>query len=87
MGSSVYIIKSLKTSEYYVGSSRDPLKRLKEHNSGNVFVTKHKCPYELVFTQEFDSVSKARQIESKLKKWKRKDFLEKIIADGKIISA
>ena len=38
----------------------------------------------IVLTQEVDSLLVARRIESKLKRMKRKDFIEKIVADGYI---
>jgi predicted GIY-YIG superfamily endonuclease len=70
-----------------VGSSDNPQERLKEHNLGRSTYTKRNMPYELVFAQEFDSVGKARLVEAKIKKWKRRDFIEKVIRDGSIRSA
>jgi predicted GIY-YIG superfamily endonuclease len=37
---------------------------------------------ELVFSQEFETLQLARIIEKKIKSWKRKDFIDKIIRDG-----
>jgi predicted GIY-YIG superfamily endonuclease len=82
----VYILKSLKTKEYYIGSSGDPQKRPMEHTSGKVFATKYKIPYVLAFSQLFESNESARKAEAKLKKWKRRDFIDKIISDGIIKS-
>ena len=36
----------------------------------------------LVFSQKFDTLLEARKVELKLKKLKRKDYIEKIIDDG-----
>ena len=83
----VYIIRSLKNESFYIGSSTDPQKRLEEHNLGHTLFTKNNRPYKLVFTQEFKDISKARTVERKIKSWKRRDFIEKIIKDGKIRSA
>lgn len=80
----VYILKSLKNSEYYIGSSSNPDRRLTDHNSGKVKATKYKAPYIEVFRQKFDNEGIARKMESKLKSWKRRDFIDKIIQDGKI---
>jgi putative endonuclease len=82
----VYILKSQKNGSYYVGSSDNPKKRLLGHNLGRSIYTKRNLPYKLVFTQEVESLSKARLVETEIKKWKRKDFIEKIIRDGKIKS-
>ena len=84
MKCSVYIIESLKTREYYIGSSYDPNLRLKLHNSGNVKATKYKRPYRLLFFQEFKNIKIARKVERKIKSWKRKNFIDKIITDKKI---
>ena len=38
----------------------------------------------LVFSQEYASLAEARALEFKIKKWKRRDFIEKIVKDGYI---
>lgn len=75
----VYILKSIKNNKYYIGSSFDVNKRFKQHNSGKVTYTKNNRPYALVFNQEFDNRIIARKVERKIKNWKRKDFIDKII--------
>ncbi len=77
-----YIIKRINKDEYYVGVAEDVDSRLRQHNCGNVVATKHKRPYKVVFSQEFDSKKIALRAEKKIKKWKRKDFIEKVIEDG-----
>ena len=84
MACSVYILQSRKNGSLYVGSSDDPTKRLAHHNAGKSTHTSRNVPYELVFSQEFENIAKARTMEMKLKSWKRKDFLERIIKDGSI---
>ena len=84
MKGSVYIIKSLETKEYYIGSSKKPYFRLKQHNNGYVVATRYKRPYKLMFVQKFRDIKLAYRIEKKIKSWKRKDFIDKIIEDGVI---
>lgn len=81
---SVYILRSLKNDSLYIGSASDISRRLKQHNGGNVKATRYRCPYKLEFSQEYPDTITARRIECKLKKWKRRDYLERIIKDGKI---
>ncbi len=78
----LYILESQKNGSYYIGCSKNVDKRLKQHNSGQVKATRYKRPYKLVFKQEFDSIDIAHKAELKIKSWKRKDFIEKIISDG-----
>jgi len=80
----VYIIRSETSKNYYIGSSEDPIKRLSEHNQGMVKSTNKKGPWILMFTQEYDSLREAKQVEYRLKKLKRRDYLERIIHDGYI---
>jgi len=39
---------------------------------------------ELVLSQEYDSLEMARSIERRIKKLKRKNYIEKIVKDGYI---
>ena len=54
----VYIIKSVKNSRYYIGSTIDIDRRLKEHNSGKVFSTKGNIPWELKIFLNCDNILK-----------------------------
>ncbi len=80
----IYILKSKRDGRYYLGSTNDTQRRFLEHNLGKVYSTKRMLPFEFVFQQEFPSLRLARQIEIKLKKLKRKDYIEKIIEVGYI---
>ena len=77
----VYFLKSLKNGRYYIGSTNDLKRRIKEHHDGNSKYTKFTRPFELVFSQEFSSLLEARRIEHKLKSFKSRVVIEKIIKD------
>lgn len=62
----------------------DLIKRVKHHKGGHTPSIKKLGEIELVFQQEYESLKDARSVEAKLKKLKRKDYLEKIVQDGKI---
>ena len=79
----VYILE-LNNGQYYIGSTSNIEHRLIEHNSGKTKSIRYKLPAKLVFTQEFESTSKARNIESKLKKFKSRAIVKKIIEEGMI---
>ncbi len=80
----LYILKSSQTGRYYVGSTNDLRRRLVQHHQGQTATTKRLGKFELVFSQEFSSLAEARLAERRVKEWKRRDFIEKIIRDGRI---
>jgi putative endonuclease len=82
MKSFLYILKSEKSGFFYVGSTTNLNTRLKFHNYGLGKATRYRRPYKLVFYQEFDNIKLAQKAEAKIKSWKRKNFIEKIIKDG-----
>ena len=63
----VYLLKSQKFEELYIGSTNDLRKRLTEHNRGKVFSTKRKMPYKLLYYEAYSEESDARRRESMLK--------------------
>jgi len=84
MSNYVYILQSKRNNVYYIGSTNNLERRIKEHNTGQVKYTKNMIPWELKFFKEYDSLTEARKIEYKLKKLKRKDIIKKIIEEQKI---
>jgi len=80
----VYILQSLKNGRYYIGSTIDINQRFLWHSKGRVISTKKLLPVKLILQQEYPTISIARSIENKLKKFKRRDFINKIIREGKI---
>ena len=79
----VYILRN-SDGRYYVGSTGDFAKRLKQHVSGATKTTKSLKTFTPVLVQEYNTLLEARSIERKLKKMKRKDYLEKMVRDGYI---
>jgi putative endonuclease len=80
----VYILKSLKNNRFYIGSTTDIQRRLIEHNSGRSKYTSFTRPFELIFSQKFDSITTAKKIEFKIKQFKSKKVIIKIIESGEI---
>lgn len=64
----VYILKSLKDSNIYLGSTNDLRRRLLEHNSGEVISTKGRRPFELRYYEAYFLEQDARHREYSLKK-------------------
>ncbi len=64
----VYILKSQKTGKRYVGITSQSVKeRLVDHNSGSTAWTRAHRPFELVYSQDFQSKTLALKREKFLK--------------------
>lgn len=63
----VYMIKSKKDGFLYTGSTNDLKERIKLHNSGKVFSTKLRIPFELVYYEAYKAEKDARDREHNLK--------------------
>ncbi|MCS7229862.1 MAG: GIY-YIG nuclease family protein [Candidatus Kryptonium sp.] len=63
----VYILKSLKDDNFYIGHTRDISKRLNQHNSGKVKATKGRRPLKLIYVEKFETRSEAFKREKFLK--------------------
>ena len=77
----VYILKSTKNGKYYTGSTNDIERRTNEHNMGKVSATRKTKPWSLEIFIPCLNSTEAKQSEYRLKKYKRKDILEKVIKD------
>lgn len=80
----LYILKNPK-EVFYIGSTNDISRRIEEHNTGNTRSTRNKGPWVLVFSQKFENLIDARKIESRLKKFKRKDIIERIVREQRLL--
>ena len=63
----VYVLKSKRYKELYIGSTNDLKRRLAEHNKGKIISTKKKKPYTLLYYEAYGAESDARRRESMLK--------------------
>ncbi len=78
----VYILKTDRG--FYIGSTNDLERRMSQHINGYTPSTKKMGSLELIFYQKYSSLKQARNIEARLKRFKRKDYIERIIKDGHI---
>jgi len=60
----IYILQSLRDQRTYVGYTDNVERRLIQHNSGYVRSTKHRIPFKLLFTEEFETSREAKRRES-----------------------
>ena len=79
----LYILEDEK-GKFYIGSTTDIKRRLKQHKSAHTKTTHRMKNPKLALIQEYGSLETARKIERKIKNLKRKDYIEKMINDGYI---
>ena len=80
MGYWLYILKSKTSDKYYIGISQNPQVRLHYHKNLEKGFTSRYRPWEIVFTKEFPDRQQAQMIEKKIKSWKSRIMIEKIIS-------
>lgn len=66
----VYVLKSLKDSNFYIGCTNDLRRRFREHNMGVSKSTRDRVPFELVYYEAYKSLNDARRREARLKGFK-----------------
>jgi putative endonuclease len=76
----VYILQSEKDQSLYIGYSKNPQKRLMEHNQGKAQYSSTKIPWKLIYTEEFSTKTQAIKREKFLKKQRNRDFYMKLIS-------
>ena len=75
-----YILFSQLRNRYYVGSSGDDFtERLRKQNSNHKGFTGGAADWKLVHQEFFETVSEARKRELKIKAWKSRAAIEKLI--------
>lgn len=63
----VYILRSNKDKQLYIGCTKDLQKRVQKHNSGDVSSTKYRLPLEVIYYEAFTNKEDAFAREQWLK--------------------
>jgi putative endonuclease len=70
-----YILRSIPTGRFYIGSTIDVSVRLFRHNAGHHLSTKAYRPWKLIYTSSFETLVEARRRERKIKTWKNPQYM------------
>ncbi|OGL37684.1 hypothetical protein A3B63_03725 [Candidatus Saccharibacteria bacterium RIFCSPLOWO2_01_FULL_49_22] len=65
----VYLLRSNKTGEFYIGSTGDLRNRFYQHNESRNTSTKYGVPWTLVYYEAFPTKATALERERKLKRY------------------
>ena len=80
----VYILED-DAGVYYVGSTVDvDFRYEKQHLKGRTQTTSKMLNPKIVLRQEYPTIEQARRIEMKIKRLKRKDYIKKMVTEGRI---
>ncbi|WP_297703080.1 GIY-YIG nuclease family protein [uncultured Eudoraea sp.] len=75
----VYMIESAVDNSFYIGQTKDLIKRVQYHNEGLSKYTSKKIPWKLVYTEEFNTRTEAIKRERFLKNQKNRTFYKRLI--------
>lgn len=76
----LYILKSTSSGKYYTGISQNPETRLNYYYNLEKGFTSRYRPWQIVFKKEYETKELAHRAEQKIKKWKSRIMIEKIIS-------
>ena len=74
-----YILKSKKNNRYYIGSTENIERRLQEHNWSRTTSTKSGIPWEVVYTETYETRSEAIKREYQIKAKKSRKYIDFLI--------
>lgn len=78
----MYILYSARIDKYYIGSTSDLSGRIRRHHSDHKGYTGKSDDWKLVHFEEFSTRPEAIKREKRIKKWKSKLMIERIIHNG-----
>lgn len=75
----VYILESLRDGKLYIGYTNDLKRRISEHNSGKVLITKHRRPFKLIYFEAYLNEQDATSREKYFKTGWGRTHLKKVL--------
>ncbi len=77
----LYILNNKETDRYYIGSTVDLERRIKQHISGKTRTTRVLKAYQLIYKEFYNTAIEARLREKKLKSYKSKKYIKWLISE------
>ena len=75
----MYILYSAKLDKFCVGACTDMERRLYEHNIGHSRFTAAGVPWEIMYTEMFETLPEAKHRESEVKRRKSRTYIESLV--------
>jgi putative endonuclease len=73
----VYVLRNKINSELYKGITNNLQRRISEHNQGKHKYTSQFLPWEIAYSEEFETLKEARSRELFLKSGSGREFLKR----------
>jgi putative endonuclease len=77
-----YILYSKSLDKFYVGHTKDLNERIARHNRGGNKYTSKGQPWEITYSESFETKELAYKIERQIKGWKSKKMIIKLINEA-----
>jgi len=74
-----YVMQSEVDLGFYIGMTSDLERRLREHNAGSNHSTRPRRPFRVVYVEQCDSRSRAREREKYLKSGIGREFIKRVV--------
>ncbi len=79
-----YVLYSDRYDKIYIGQTNNLEIRLREHNEGLSKYTSRYLPWKMVYYEEFQISSEAMKREKELKSHKGREYIRKILLNGRV---
>ena len=76
----VYILYSVSSDKYYIGSCEDLSLRINQHNTGRNISTKNGLPWIIRYTEQFETRIEALRREKEIKNKKSRKYIDWLIS-------
>ncbi|MEX0917390.1 MAG: GIY-YIG nuclease family protein [Candidatus Paceibacterota bacterium] len=78
----IYVLRSKKDGELYVGCTNNLRNRLRLHNSGSVQSTRYRLPFQLIYYEAYTNRKDAIEREQSFKTGWGKRYVKKILQNA-----
>ena len=78
----VYILFSDSLNRYYIGSTKDIVRRIEDHLWNHKGFTSKAKDWQLRYQEVFETKTEALTREKHIKSWKSRKMIEKLISDN-----
>ena len=77
----VYVLKSQKDGKFYIGSTGNIERRILQHNRGSNVSTRHRRPFELVYSEAYNTEQEAVRREKQIKSYKGGSAFKRLLTN------